>query len=281
MFFGKKKEEEPGSKPQEEILAEREGIKNNIAQTLRAQGFSEMEVYEVTSIIDDVQLKIQMLKDQLIGTNISTSNDEYKTNIEIEGYVYNQIEYLTQQLPTMLQNKVQEIFQRHDPTIIPESAQPPESPQDVESEQVVEQEAEQAVEPEVVQEVEPEVIQEVQQVEVEQEVAAEEPVDIEETVEEQPVEVQETEEPVVEESMEVVQEPEIEEVQASVVEQAVEAEPEAPVVEQEAEPEQDVQSEPTPPDAHSKDPFAPNDPFKPANPWGNTPPPTPPNFFQK
>ena len=60
----------------EEINSERNKLKDSITANLERIGFSKDEIYEVISILNKGESYIQMLKNELIGTNINVNANE-------------------------------------------------------------------------------------------------------------------------------------------------------------------------------------------------------------
>ncbi len=58
----------------EKARAEREKLRKNLERALEEQKFTPREISEVLSIIDATEVKIQKIKDDLIGTNINNED---------------------------------------------------------------------------------------------------------------------------------------------------------------------------------------------------------------
>lgn len=99
----KNEEKKPDYK---KIQDERRKIKKEIEKALKDLYFTSDQIKEVLAIVDNAQDKIQILKDNLIGTNID------QIPVAIEKKTMAKIDLLTKQMNKDLETKVKDIMFR-------------------------------------------------------------------------------------------------------------------------------------------------------------------------
>lgn len=105
MFFRKPKfNNNDDGKKTEQIMSQREDLKNQIADNLKKIGFTTMEVTEVLNVIEEVYSNIEKAKLKLIGSNINNQDP----NIIMKA-VFDEIHQYQKELPVKIKEKIQEI----------------------------------------------------------------------------------------------------------------------------------------------------------------------------
>lgn len=103
-----KKKSKSSGEVYEETMKERSTIKIEIKESLKKLEFTDSEIKEVLEIADKAEKEIELLKAQLIDTNITSLNND--SPHKFMEYIQRQIDMVTKQMSVDLKAKVQEIL---------------------------------------------------------------------------------------------------------------------------------------------------------------------------